>query len=85
MLAINLQAVGDAVLNLLQQHFFFPQQLLHLLLDPPPVGHVLEGQQHGAVGTLLIENLAGVEQHDAAADAGKLAVDFVAFDGRLAA
>ena len=79
----DLQAVGDAVLHLLQQHILFPQQLLHLPLDGAPVGNVLECQQYGAVGALLIKDLARVQEHDASADRRKLAVDFIALDGRL--
>ena len=49
-----------------------------------PVGNVLECQQHGGVGALLIEHLAGIEQHDAPADHGKFAVDLISLDRRLA-
>ena len=77
----DLQAVGDAVLHLVQQHIFFPQQLLHLPLYGATVGDVLECQQHGAVGALFIKNLARIQEHDALADRRKLAVDLISFDG----
>ena len=79
----DLQAVGDPVLDLLQQHVLFPHQLLEPPLDRAPVGNVLEGKQDGGMGALLVENLARVEQHGAPPDRGKLAIDFVAFDCRL--
>ena len=79
----DLQAVGDAVLHLLQQHVLFPQQLLHLPLDGAPIGNVLECQQHGAVGALLIKNLARIQEHDALTDRRKLAVDLISLDGCL--
>src|SRR5665213_1378399 len=78
----DLQAVGDTVLQFFQQHVLFLHQFLYLLLYGAAVGNILEGQQHGAVGVLLVEYLSDVEQHDAPADRGKLAVDFVALDGR---
>ncbi len=69
--------------HLLQQHVLFPQQLLHLPLYGAPVGNVLECQQDGGVGALLVENLARVEQHDAMPDRGELALDLISFDRRL--
>jgi hypothetical protein len=68
------------VLHLFQQHVLFPHHLLKLPLNATPVGDILERQQYAAVGALLVEYLAHVQQHGAPADHGKFAVDFVALD-----
>ena len=76
----DLQAVGDAVLHLLQQHLLFPHQLFEPPLDATAVSNILERQQDGAVGALFVKYLANVQQHDAPADHRKFAIDFVSFD-----
>ena len=81
----DLQAVGDAVLHLLQQHVLFPQQFLDLPLDRAPRSDVLECQQDRTVGPFLVEDLARVQQHDAVPDRWKLAIDLISLDGRLSA
>jgi hypothetical protein len=61
----DLQAVADAVLHLLQQDVLLLHKLLQVALHGAPLGNVLDGEQDGGVAVLLIEHLAGVEQHGA--------------------
>jgi hypothetical protein len=52
-----------------------------LALDHPPRGDVGEGQQDGGVGAGLVDHLAGVQQHDPAAQAREVVIDLEAVHG----
>ena len=78
----DLQAVGDAMLHLLQQQVFFLHQLLHLPFHLAPASDVLERQQNGGVRSRLVEHLARIQQHVAPSDRRKDAVDLIALDRR---
>src|SRR6476660_3850825 len=78
----NLQTIGDTVLHFLQQHVLFPQELHYLPLDGAPVGNVLECQKHGGVGSVLVENLAHIQEHGAPPDHRKLSIDLVSLNSR---
>src|SRR3984893_13130825 len=78
----DLKAVGDTVLQLPEQHILMPQQLLRLpqqffllAFDGPPLGDILESKKKGRAGVVRVEHRAGVQEHDAAANPGKLMLD----------
>ena len=75
----DLQAVGDPVLEFLEQHPLLPQQLFLLALQSALRGDVLDAEQNGPVGAFLVEELAGIEAHRALAEVGKDVLDLIAF------
>ena len=86
----DLQAVGDPVLHFLEQDALLAQQLLGLLqqfrlgaLADAAGGDVGEGQQDRPVGAGLVEQHAGVEQHGASAQAGKVVLDLEVVHRRM--
>ena len=74
----NLQAVGDAVLQFLEQHPLLPQQLFLLALERALRGDIRDAEQDGPVGAFPVEQLAGIEAHRALAEAGKFMLDLIA-------
>src|ERR1700730_1474437 len=78
----DLKAVGDTVLQLPEQHVLLPEQLLRppqqlflLAFDGPPLGDILESKKKGRARVIRVEHRAGVQEHDAAANPGKLMLD----------
>src|ERR1700730_8971273 len=78
----DLKTVGDTVLQLPQQHVLLPEQLLRppqqfflLAFDGPPLGDLLASKKKGRAGVARVEHRAGVQEHDAAANRGKLMLD----------
>src|SRR3984893_14772549 len=69
----DLKAVADTVLQLPEQHVL--QQFFLLAFDGPPLGDILESKKKGRVGMVRVEHRAGVQEHDAAANPGKLMLD----------
>ena len=77
----DLQAVGDPVLDLLQQDRLFAQQVVLQLLAGPGFGDVRHPQQQADRGTLAIGEQMGVQQQAAdASEARALQIHFIGFD-----
>ena len=79
----NLKTIGDTVLHLQEQHVLLPEQLLRLpqqlfllAFDGPPLGDILESKKKGRVRVVRVKHAAGVQEHDPAANPGKLMLDF---------
>jgi hypothetical protein len=73
----DLQAVGYAMLQFLEQHILVDQQLVFFTLQDALDGDILDAKQNGGVGTALVEHLAGVQEHGALPDVGKHMLDLV--------
>jgi hypothetical protein len=73
----DLQAIGDPMLQFLEQHVLLPEQLLLFALQGAPLGDVLYTEQNGRIGPSLIEHLPCVQAHRAVSDAGKLMLDLI--------
>ena len=58
-----------------EQFLRLPQQLFLLAFDGPPPGDILESKKKGHVRMIRVEHAAGVQEHDAAANPGKLMLD----------
>src|ERR1700720_2358256 len=69
----DLKAVADTVLPLPEQRL--PQQFFLLAFDGPPLGDILESKKKGRARVIRVEHRAGVQEHDAAANPGKLMLD----------
>ena len=79
----DLQAVGNSVLQFLEQGVFLPQQLVLFALQDAPLGDVLHAEQNRRAGAALVEHLAGVQAHRAESDAGEFMLDFIALHHAL--
>jgi hypothetical protein len=79
----DLQAIGDAMLHLLQQQLLLTHKLRQFPLHRAPLADVLDGQQQGRVRFALGENRPRIEQHGAPADVGELVLDLVAVHDKL--
>ena len=64
-------------LHLLQQRLLLLQQVRHLSFGCAAVGDVFDRQKNELVSTSSIEHLAGVQEHRAPSDNGKIPIDFV--------
>ena len=73
----DLQAVGNAMLHLLQQRLLLLQQFRDRPFRGAPVGDIFDRQQNELVSIPLIEHLTGVQEHRASSDNGKIPLDFV--------
>jgi hypothetical protein len=51
------------------------QQVCLLHFDGPPLGDILESKKKGRARVIRVEHRAGVQEHDAAANPGKLMLD----------
>ena len=79
----DLQAVGNPVLQFLEQHVLFPQQLVLFALQDAPLGDVLDAEQNGRAGAALVEHLAGVQADRAVPEAGEFMLDLIALHHAL--
>ena len=61
----DLQAIGDAVLQFLEQNVLLPQQLVFLALQDTPRRDVLHAEQNSRAGAALVEYLPGIQAHRA--------------------
>ena len=82
MLAMILQAVGDAVLHLTEQGLLLLEQFLGVLQQPllfllgdAPLGDVLDRQQHHPAGRALVPNRKGIELEGALSQPGKFPLE----------
>ena len=73
-----MQAVGNSVLQFLEQHVLLSQQFVLFALQDAPLGDILHAEQNGRAGAALVEHLAGVQAHRAVSDAGELVLDLIA-------
>ncbi len=73
----DLQAVCNAMLHLLQQHFLLLQQLRDLPFGGAPLGYIFDGQENELVSISLVEHLPRVQEHRASSDIGKFPLDLV--------
>ena len=78
MLAMICQAVGNSVLQFLEQHILLAQQFVLFALQDAPLGDILHAEQDGGIGASLVEHLAGIQAHRAVSEAGELMLDFIA-------
>ncbi len=72
------------MLQFLKQHILLSQervlleeQMLPFALQGAPRSYIFNAQQKGGVRISLVENLAGIQQHGAFADVGKLILHLV--------
>ncbi len=74
----DLQAVGNSVLQFLEQHVLLSQQFVLFALQDALRGDILHAEQNGRAGAAFVEHLAGVQAHRALSEAGKLMLDLIA-------
>src|SRR5580658_10291044 len=81
----DLQAIGNSMLQFLEQRLLLPQQPVLLsqqfvlfALQDAPFGDILHAEQNGRAGAALVEHLAGVQAHRARSETGELMLDFIA-------
>ena len=79
----DLEAVGDAVPHLFEQHLLLAQQLVLLAFGSASLGDVLDGQQQSGVGVGFVEYLTRVEQQRPAADRTEFVLDLIGLDRAL--
>ena len=70
----DLQAVCNAMLHLLQQHFLLSQKLRHLPFGGAPLGYIFDRQEDELASTPLTDHLPRVQEHGASPDSGKFAL-----------
>src|SRR6202045_681461 len=86
----DLQAIGNAMLQFLEQRFFLSQQpvllsqqLVLFALQDAPLGDILHAEQNSRAGAALVEHLAGVQAHRARSETGEFLLDFIALHHAL--
>src|ERR1700733_12361323 len=76
----NLEAVGYAVLDFVQQDILLPQQFILFMLQGALSGDILDAEQDDIrVRASLVEHLAGIQEHCTGPDIGKVMIDFIIF------
>ena len=74
----DLQAVRNAMLHLLQQHFLLSQKLRCLPFGGAPLGDIFDGQESAVLASIaLTDRLPRIQEHCAASNSGKFPLDFV--------
>ena len=76
----DLQAVGDAVPHLLEQHLLLAQQIVLLAFGGASPGDILHRQQQRGARIGLVEHLTRIEQQCAATDGREVVLDLVTLD-----
>ena len=59
----DLQAVCNAMLHLLQQHFLLSQKLRRLPFDGTPLGDIFDGQENELASIALTDHLPRIQEH----------------------
>jgi len=73
----DLQAIGDPVLNFLQQNVFLLQQIVFFLLQLALHGDSFNTEHNGRLRAFLVEHPTSVQAHGAGAEMRKFVLDFV--------